>query len=193
MRLPSRGGICRSDESSCLRSRSNEDGYVWQRKRILRYGWKVTQKIKPPNLSPAIGVEVDQIKNKQGQKQEAAGVTTTCVTVTHSSHMQRRMLWVFLRPLTYGQKTFSTFSLNAFVNWNLIYFNWHQPLNMLLWSHDIVWYFYKYRHYMKCNARSLYLPSQPWFLNGENNQNFFPTEFWSIGPLSFPGPRPSPF
>lgn len=72
--------------------------------------------LKPPNLSPAIGAEVDQIKDKQGQRQEAAGVTTTCLTVTRSSHMRSRMLQVFLRPLTCGQKTFSTFSLNAFVN-----------------------------------------------------------------------------
>lgn len=73
MRLPSSGSICRSDESSCSRSRSNEDGHVWQRKSVLRCGWKVTGKIKPPNLSPAIGAEVDQIKDKQEQRTRSSG------------------------------------------------------------------------------------------------------------------------
>lgn len=171
LRLPSSGGICRSDESSCLRSRSNEDGHVWQRKSVLRCGWKVTGKIKPPNLSPAIEVEVDQIKDKQEQRQEAAGVTSACVTVIRSSHMQSRVLRVLLRPLTCGQKTFSTFFLNAFITWNL--FISDISIEICCYGVTILWCFYKYRHYMKWNARSLYLPSQTWFLNGESNQHFF--------------------
>lgn len=85
MTLSSSGSFWGNDESSCSRSRSNEDGHTWQKKSIARHDWRATGKIKASSLSLAIGLEGDPIRDKQGQKRETLG-DTTCVSGTGSRH-----------------------------------------------------------------------------------------------------------